>query len=98
VKAGRCPDPPRAGRPLEPGSFGGGLDLNILESHCALLKRDVYGTFNNIGEGHLHWYPAEFDFRANTRDPSDWDRAAMLLADAKRKRLVYHQAYRNKDT
>src|SRR5205085_10334629 len=59
---------------------GGYVHVNSAESHFALLKRGVYGTFHNISEAHLHRYLAEFDFRANTRDISDAERAALLLA------------------
>jgi transposase-like protein len=71
------------------GSF---WHTNTVESHFALLKRGVYGTFHNISEAHLHRYLAEFDFRANTRTLSDGERAALLLAGTKGKRLVYQQA------
>ena len=64
---------------------------NTVESHFALLKRGVYGTFHNISEAHLHRYLAEFDFRANTRKLTDWERAAALLTGAKGKRLMYRQ-------
>jgi hypothetical protein len=55
------------------------------------LKRGVYGTFHNISEAHLHRYLAEFDFRANTRDLNDAERAALWLASAQGKRLLYRQ-------
>jgi len=61
------------------------------------LKRGVFGTFHTISEAHLHRYLAEFDFRANTRDLSDWDRAAALLVGTKGKRLVYQQASRTEN-
>jgi hypothetical protein len=61
---------------------GGFHHTNTVESHFALLKRGVYGTFHNISEAHLHRYLAEFDFRANTRDMNDAERAALLLASA----------------
>jgi transposase-like protein len=67
------------------------IHTNTVESHFALLKRGVYGTFHNISEAHLHRYLAEFDFRANTRDLTDADRAARLLASAQGKRLLYRQ-------
>ena len=70
---------------------------NTVESHFALLKRGVYGTFHNISEAHLHRYLAEFDFRANTRDMSDWERSRILLAGTKGKRLVYQQTDGAKD-
>jgi transposase-like protein len=70
---------------------GGFHHTNTVESHFALLKRGVYGTFHNISEAHLARYLAEFDFRANTRDMDDGERAATLLAAAKGKRLLYRQ-------
>jgi hypothetical protein len=70
---------------------GGFHHTNTVESHFALLKRGVYGTFHNISEAHLHRYLAEFDFRANTRDLNDAERAALLLASAQGKRLLYRQ-------
>jgi hypothetical protein len=56
-----------------------------------LLKRGVYGTFHNISEAHLHRYLAEFDFRANTLDMNDGERAAALIYAGKGKRLLYQQ-------
>jgi transposase-like protein len=70
---------------------GGFHHTNTVESHFALLKRGVFGTFHNISEAHLSRYLAEFDFRANTRDMTDGERAAALLAAAKGKRLLYRQ-------
>jgi transposase-like protein len=64
---------------------------NSVESNFALLKRGVYGTFHSISEAHLHRYLAEFDFRANTRTMTDWERCRVLLAGTKGKRLVYQQ-------
>ena len=51
--------------------LGGFAHTNTVESHFALLKRGVYGTFHNISEAHLRRYLAEFDFRANTRDMTE---------------------------
>ena len=64
---------------------------NTVESHFALLKRGVYGTFHHISEAHLHRYLAEFDFRANTRDLTDAERSSALMVGAKGKRLTYRQ-------
>jgi transposase-like protein len=64
---------------------------NSVESNFALLKRGVYGTFHSISEAHLHRYLAEFDFRANTRNLTDWERCRALLAGTKGKRLLYQQ-------
>ena len=73
--------------------LGGHVHVNSAESHFALLKRGIYGTFHNISEAHLHRYLAEFDFRANTREMDDGERAAALLANAKGKRLLYRQPH-----
>lgn len=70
---------------------GGFHHTNTVESHFALLKRGVYGTFHNISEGHLPRYLVEFDFRANTRHLSDRERSDAILAGAKGKRLYYRQ-------
>jgi transposase-like protein len=66
---------------------------NTVESHFALIKRGIYGTFHSISEAHLFRYLEEFDFRANTRDLSDSERADALLKGAKGKRLVYSQTH-----
>jgi transposase-like protein len=65
------------------------VTTNGAESYIALFKRGIYGTFHNISEAHLDRYLAEFDFRANTRDLSDRERCAALLAATKGRRLVY---------
>ena len=70
---------------------GGFAHTNTVESHFALIKRAVFGTYHNISEAHLSRYLAEFDFRANTRHMTDGERAAALLAGAKGKRLLYRQ-------
>ncbi len=64
---------------------------NTVESYFALLKRGIMGSFHNVSEAHLYRYLAEFDFRHNTRDLTDGERANELLAGAKGKRLMYHQ-------
>ena len=71
---------------------GGFKHTNTVESHFALLKRGIFGTFHSISEAHLERYLAEFDFRANTRHLSDAERAATLLRGTQGKRLVYSQA------
>ncbi len=64
---------------------------NTVESFFALLKRGVYGQFHNVSEAHLHRYLREFDWRHSNRHLSDAERADALLANAKGKRLRYHQ-------
>ncbi len=71
--------------------LGGFVHTNTVESHFALFKRGVYGTFHHISEAHLHRYLAELDFRANTRKMTDAERGAALLSGAKGKRLLYRR-------
>jgi hypothetical protein len=71
--------------------LAGFFHTNIVECHFALLKRGVFGTFHNIGEAHLRRYLAEFGFRANTRNRTDDERAALLLVSAQGKRLLHRQ-------
>jgi transposase-like protein len=71
--------------------LGGFMHTNTIESFFALLKRGVYGQFHSVSEAHLHRYLREFDWRHNNRDLSDAERADALLANAKGKRLLYHQ-------
>jgi transposase-like protein len=68
---------------------GGFHHSNTVESHFAILKRAVFGTYHSLSEAHLHRYLREFDFRANTRGISDSERADVLITGAKGKRLVY---------
>ena len=64
---------------------------NTAESYFAILKRGVYGSFHSISEAHMHRYLVEFDFRWSTRKIADVERAELLLAGAKGKRLTYRQ-------
>jgi len=73
--------------------MGGFAHTNSAESHFALVKRGMYGTFHSVSEAHHGRYLTEFDFRYNTRDISDAERAAILLAGAKGKRLLYRQPH-----
>ena len=69
----------------------GEAHTNTIESYFAILKRGVYGTFHAVSEQHLHRYLSEFDFKYNTRNISDSERAAALLKGVSGKRLMYHQ-------
>lgn len=51
----------------------------------------MMGAFYSVSEAHLYRYLAEFDFRYNSRDMTDGERADALLAGAKGKRLLYAQ-------
>jgi transposase-like protein len=62
---------------------------NTAESRFALMKRAVYGTHRSVSEAHLHRYLVEWDFKWNTRQVTDKERAALALKGAKGKRLTY---------
>ena len=65
---------------------------NTIENVFSIFKRGMIGVYQHCGEAHLHRYLAEFDFRYNRRAAlkvSDVERAAMLLAGARGKRLTY---------
>jgi hypothetical protein len=59
-----------------------------------VFKRGMSGTYQHCGEAHLHRYLAEFDFRYNRRSKlgiEDAERAEMLIAAARGKRLTYRR-------
>jgi hypothetical protein len=55
------------------------------------MKRAVFGTHHSISEAHLPRYLAEWDFKWNTREMTDGERAAEALKGAEGKRLTYCQ-------
>jgi transposase-like protein len=67
---------------------------NTAENFFSIFKRGVIGTYHHMSEAHLHRYTAEFDFRYNTRDVTDGERAALALAAMEGKRLTYRRPHR----
>lgn len=49
----------------------------------------VYGTFHHVGRQHLHRYLSDFDFRCNSRENTDGQRAELTLIGFAGKRLTY---------
>jgi transposase-like protein len=68
---------------------GKSIHTNTVEGFFSLIKRGVYGTFHHISKQHLHRYLSEFDFRYNSRDTEDGDRALLAIDGVKGKRLMY---------
>lgn len=64
---------------------------NTAENFFSIFKRGVVGTYHHLSEAHLHRYCAEFDFRYNTREDSDAERADQCLAGIYGKRLTYRR-------
>lgn len=51
----------------------------------------MIGTYHHMSEAHLHRYCREFDFRYNTREMTDGERAAIALKGMEGKRLTYRR-------
>jgi hypothetical protein len=64
---------------------------NTVENFFSIFKRGVIGTYHHLSEAHLHRYTAEFDFRYNTKDISDRERADLSLIGSFGKRLTYRR-------
>jgi len=70
--------------------LGGFIHVNTAECRFSLMKRAVFGTHHSISEAHLPRYLAEWDFKWNTRNITDGERAALALKGAEGRRLTYH--------
>ena len=68
------------------------ITTNTVESFFNILKRGLNGTYHHVSKRHLHFYLSEFDFRYNSRDVSDTDRALEALLGADGKRLMYRDS------
>ncbi len=55
------------------------ITTNTVESFFNILKRGLNGTYHHVSRRHSHRYLADFDFRYNSRDASDTDRALGAL-------------------
>jgi hypothetical protein len=68
---------------------------NTAEEYFSILKRGIYGVYQNVSEAHLNRYLAEFDFRYSYRIRTGYDDAARfkkVLAGIVGKRLTYRNA------
>jgi transposase-like protein len=64
---------------------------NTVENYFSILKRGVNGNYQWVSAKHLKRYLGEFDFRYNTRDVSDFERAAIAAKGIQGKRLTYRR-------
>lgn len=69
----------------------GVIHSNTAENFFSIMKRGVIGTYHHWSAAHLHRYCAEFDFRYNTRQSTDYERADAALIAAEGKRLTYRR-------
>ncbi len=70
----------------------GDVTTNSVEGYFSVFKRGMRGTYQQVGEKHLHRYLTEFDFRYNRRTAlgvDDTQRASALAKGALGKRLMY---------
>lgn len=70
---------------------GGYKHSNTAENFFSIFKRGVIGVYHHMSEAHLGRYCAEFDFRYNTREMTDGERAALALKGGVGKRLTYRR-------
>ncbi len=75
-------------------THGGFKHSNTAENFFSIFKRGVIGTYHHMSEAHLGRYCKEFDFRYNTRDLNDGERAALVLKGTVGKRLTYRRVDR----
>lgn len=66
-----------------------GVTTNNCENFFSVFKRGMKGVYQHCSERHLQRYLSEFDFRYNTRDLEDDERATLALKGAEGKRLMY---------
>lgn len=69
--------------------YRNGVTTNNVENFFSIFKRGMKGVYQHCKEKHLQRYLNEFDFRYNTRDISDMERAELALKGAEGKRLIY---------
>jgi transposase-like protein len=67
----------------------GDAHTNTSECRFSLMKRAVFGAHHSISEAHLPRYLAEWDFKWNTRNVKDGERAALIAKGIEGKRLTY---------
>src|SRR5689334_19816724 len=69
----------------------GDVTTNTVEGYFSIFKRGMRGNYQHCAEKNLHRYLAEYEFRYNTRQITDGERAALAIRNASGKRLTYRQ-------
>ena len=70
---------------------GGFYHSNTVENYFSILKRGVTGNYQWVSAKHLKRYLGEFDFRYNSRDVTDMERAMLAARGIAGKRLTYRR-------
>ena len=68
-----------------------GESTNKVENYFSIFKRGMKGVYQHCAEKHLQRYVDEFDFRYNSRDLTDAERADLAIKGADGKRLTYRR-------
>jgi transposase-like protein len=68
-----------------------GESTNAVENYFSIFKRGMKGIYQHCSEKHLQRYLNEFDFRYNTREITDGERADKAIIGAEGKRLTYRR-------
>lgn len=71
----------------------GDVTTNSVEGFFGIFKRGMRGNYQHCAEKNLHRYLAEFDFRYNTRNITDGERAVLAVQGGEGKRLTYRQPH-----
>jgi transposase-like protein len=71
---------------------GRSIHTNTVEGFFSILKRGIFGTFHHVSRQHLHRYLSEFDFRYNSRETTDGERAELAINGVRGKRLMYRDS------
>lgn len=67
----------------------GFVHTNTIEGFFSIFKRGMKGVYQHCKSNHLKRYLCEFDFRYNTKEITDSERADAVLAGVMGKRLTY---------
>ena len=67
----------------------GDVTTNSIESHWAMLKRGINGTYHHVSPKHLSRYATEFAGRHNDRPSDTLDQMKNMIKGMHRKRLTY---------
>ncbi len=75
-----------------------GATTNAIESHWAMLKRGIMGTYHHISPKHTDRYATEFAERHNDRDLDTIDQMRNIITGMNGKHLPYEELIGPKET
>ena len=75
-----------------------GATTNAIESHWAMFKRGIMGTFHHISPKHTERYAVEFAERHNDRDLNTIDQMRNIITGMNGKHLLYEELIGPKHT